>query len=172
MQTELKDVELRDYFAGQAMLAVMQEENLHGVNLPYVKSKASRGKNAGTWMHPILFIKFAMWLNPRFEYYVIKFVYDELIKYRHSAGDNYKGLTSALTKFDKVDFTQIAKGLNYIIFNEHKPELRQQASEAQLKELTDLQNKLAFAIDMGYIRSYDQLLYEMRLIWHKKYQRF
>ena len=40
---------------------------LEGVNLPYVKSKASRGKNAGTFMHPFLFIKFAMWLNPRFE---------------------------------------------------------------------------------------------------------
>jgi len=55
----------------------------------------SRGKNGGTWMHPYLFIDFAMWINPRFKLDVIRFVYDQLIQYRHQAGDNYRGLTSA-----------------------------------------------------------------------------
>ena len=145
------------------------EENLHGVNLPYVKSKASRGENAGTWMHPILFIKFAMWLNPKFEYFVIKFVYDELIKYRHSAGDNYRSLTSSAQKLDGVDFIKIAKALNYIVFNRHDENLRQLATKDQLKELSDLQSKLAFAIDMGYIRTFDQLINEMRRVWEYKY---
>lgn len=145
------------------------EENLHGVNLPYVKSKASRGENAGTWMHPILFIKFAMWLNPKFEYFVIKFVYDELIKYRHSAGDNYRSLTSSAQKLDGVDFIKIAKALNYIVFNRHDENLRQLATKEQLKELSDLQSKLAFAIDMGYIRTFDQLINEMRRVWEYKY---
>jgi hypothetical protein len=148
---------------------MVSEENL---NTPLEGYHKIRGKNGGTWMHPILFIKFAMWLNPRFEYYVIRFVYDELIKYRHSAGDNYKGLTSALTQFETVNYSQVAKGLNYIVFGKHEPELRQQANEVQLKELTDIQNKLAFAVDMGYIRSYAQLLNEMRIMWHKKYKRF
>lgn len=40
-------------------------------------------------MHPILFVKFAMWLNPRFEVQVIKFVYDQMLKYRNDAGDAY-----------------------------------------------------------------------------------
>lgn len=32
------------------------------------------------WMHPSLFIKFAMWLDPKFELDVIKTVYDNLDK--------------------------------------------------------------------------------------------
>lgn len=34
-----------------------------------------------------------MWINPKFEVKVIKFAFDELIKYRNDAGDNYKLLT-------------------------------------------------------------------------------
>lgn len=42
-------------------------------------SKTCRGKkNGGTWMHPVLFIKFAMYLSPRFEYHVLKFVADDM----------------------------------------------------------------------------------------------
>ena len=41
------------------------------------------------WMHPYLFIKFAMWINSTFEVQVIKFVFDELISLRCDAGDNY-----------------------------------------------------------------------------------
>lgn len=53
--------------------ALMDEENLNTQNSAYLKS---RGKQGGTWMHPYLFVKFAMWLNPRFEVKVIKLVYD------------------------------------------------------------------------------------------------
>lgn len=68
---------------------IMERENLHTPKLVYVKSKASRGDNAGTWMHPMLFIDFAMWINPSFKYDVLKFVYDQMIAYRNEAGDAY-----------------------------------------------------------------------------------
>lgn len=72
----------------------MEEENLKVPNLAYLKT---RGKyNGGTWMHPYLFVKFAMWLNPRFEVKVVKFVYDQLIEYRHHAGDNYNVLARSI----------------------------------------------------------------------------
>jgi hypothetical protein len=121
-------------------------------------------------MHPYLFIDFSMWLNPKFKYDVIKFVHDQLIQFRHSAGDNYKGLTSAIQRFNNVNYCQLAKGLNYIIFNKHEENLRQKASEIQLKQLTDLQKQLAFSIDMGYIKSFDELINEMRRIWNNKKQ--
>lgn len=148
------------------------EENLHTPLEAYVKTRASRGENVGTWMHHILFIKFAMWINPRFEYFVIKFVYDELIKFRHSAGDNYKGLTSTLNNFENVDYVKLATGLNYIVFAEHHSGIRQQASQEQLKELTALQQQLAFSIRMGYIRTFDQLINEMRRIYEMKHLTF
>lgn len=93
--------ELKDYFLNKStdelIQIIIDEENLHTGNSPYVKSRASRGGNAGTWMHPILFIDFAMWLNPRFKYHVIKFVYDELIRLRHESGDMFVAMNKAIT---------------------------------------------------------------------------
>ena len=132
----------------------------------------TRGKNGGTWMHPYLFIDFAMWINPKFKLDVIRFVYDQLIQFRHSAGDNYIGLTSAVQRFTNVNYSTLAKGLNYIVFNEHSDGLRQKANESQLKQLTELQKQLAFAIDMGYIKSFDELVNEMRRIWNIKHNVF
>lgn len=141
-------------------------------NSVIMKSRANKGINAGTWMHPYLFIDFAMWLNPKFKLEVIKFVYDQLIEFRHSAGDMYRGLTNSLMKFKDVNYSQVAKGLNWITFDKHESGIRQVASQNQLKELTDLQKKLAFAIDMGYIKSYDQLIKEMRKLYNVKNSKF
>lgn len=121
------------------------------------------------WMTPMLFIKFAMWLNPSFEVKVIKFVYDNLIAFRNDAGDNYIELSNAVQRLNGCDFPQMAKGLNWIVFNHHEKGIRQKASQAQLKELNELQKKLAFAVDMGYIRSFDELINEMRRIWGIKW---
>lgn len=124
------------------------------------------------FMHPYLFIDFAMWLNPKFKYAVIKFVYDQLIEYRHDVGDLYIGLSRAISIFKNVNYSQVAKGLNYIIFGNHRKNLRQLASENQLKKLRDLQSKLAFAVDMGYIKTYDELINEMRKIYHDNWSKF
>ncbi len=169
--------EVKEFFKlGQtkAFIQVLAaEEGLHRENSTYVKSRASRGANAGTWMHPILFIKFAMWINPRFEYFVIKFVYDQLIEYRHLAGDNYRTITKSVQAFEKVDYTKLAKALNYIVFGRHEGGiLRQIATQDQLKELSELQKQLAFAIDMGYIKTFDTLINEMRRIYSIKNNRF
>lgn len=148
---------------------LITEENLDGPSEAYVKSKASRGANAGTWLHPLLFIKFAMWLNPKFEYYVIRFIYDQLIEYRHSAGDNYKILNRAASKFKNVDYPTIAKALNYIVFGKHDKELRQHATKEQLDELTRTQQNLSHAIDTGLINSYDSLIKHMRKMYYHKW---
>jgi hypothetical protein len=149
--------------------ALMYEEDLHTQDSAYLKSKASRGANAGTWMTPILFIKFAMWLNPTFEVQVIKFVYDNLIAFRNDAGDNYIGLSNAVQRLNSCDYPQMAKGLNWIVFNKHEKGIRQKATQLELEELTEIQKKLAFAIDMGYIRTFDELINEMRRMWHLKW---
>lgn len=81
------------------MEALVNEGILDTPKEGYVKSKASKGKNAGTWMHPYLFIKFAMWLSPKFEVKVINFVYDKLIEFRNESGENYKEYASAINKW-------------------------------------------------------------------------
>ena len=43
------------------------------------------------------------------------------------------------------------------------------AKGEQLKELDDLQKSLSFAIDMGYIKSFSNLIDEMRKIYKNKH---
>lgn len=149
------------------------DENHHADYEPVTVIKGrntKKGKTPDTvWYHPYLFIKFAMWLNPRFELQVIKFVYDQLIEYRNEAGDGYNEICAAVQGFVNIDYRTMAKGLNWIVFGKHKKDLRQVASEKQLAEMVQLQKNLAFSIDMGYIRSFDELLNEMRKIYRYKY---
>lgn len=136
----------------------------------------SRGKNGGTWMHPYLFIDFAMWLNPKFKLQVIKFVYDELIKYRNEAGDAYKEMCSAIAgiankkESASVAITKVAKALNYIVYNAHEAEIRnKQAEESKVKELAELEKDIAKLINRRFITSYDQLIKYLRQLWSEKY---
>lgn len=162
--------EIKDFFENKSTKEFIQtiesEDSANRGNSPYLKT---RGKHGGTWMHPYLFIDFAMWLNPKFKYKVIQFVHDQLIEQRHSAGDMYKTLSNAASQLPGVNYSQLAKGLNYIVFGRHESgTLRQHATREQLNQLSEIQNKLAFAVDMGYIHTFQQLLNEMRKIWHYK----
>lgn len=135
-------------------------------------SKARVDRGGGTWMHPFLFIKFAMYLSPKFEYQVIKFVYDELIKNRHLAGDNYKLFSATASVFPDCNYAHLTKGLNWIVFNKHHKDIRNTASYEQLNELHKLEEKLCFAIDMGMIRNFPQLIETMRKMWRDRWCRF
>lgn len=123
-------------------------------------------------MHPFLFIDFAMWINPKFKLSVIKFVYDQLIKQRNNAGDNYISLSASGVKLKGYDFREVAIAMQWIVFNKRGKNLRQTANEQQLQELNKLQSDLSFLIDNSYITSYSQLLKDMRKMYNKKYTKF
>lgn len=169
--------EMRDFFDNKSteefIEALILEENLNMGNSPYLKT---RGKNGGTWMHPILFIDFAMWINPKFKVKVLKFVYDELIKCRHDAGDNYVLLSKSISKivnnaFLPIAIQNIAKAINHIVFNKHLAGIRNiEASEEALRELSSLELKLSELIEDGFITTYDQLIAYLRKQWNNKYQ--
>jgi len=148
---------------------IMKDESFTHRDSVYVKSRASRGTTSGTWMHPYLFIDFAMWINPKFKLQVIKFVSDQLIDFRHEAGDNYRELSSAVQQFKGIDYKHMARALNYIVFNTHKKELRQTATEKQLDDLRKIQKHYAFAVNTGLIKSWADLLEHMRTMWAVKW---
>jgi len=56
------------------------------------------GRYGGTWLHPIQFIDFMMWLSPTFRYQALKMVHDKLIEFRNDSGDSFKMMNAALTK--------------------------------------------------------------------------
>ena len=71
------------------------------------------GKTQGTWMHPYMFIDFAMWLSPEFKYNTIKWVHDNLIKIRIESGDNYNAMCASLNRRFREQFGSPAPVLLY-----------------------------------------------------------
>lgn len=147
--------------------AIQESENFNSRKSVFLKSA---GRYGGTWMHPYLFIDFAMWLNPTFKLHVIKFVHDQLIAFRHKAGDNYRGFCSAVLKIEpKIDFKEPAKWLNYVVFDQHGQNLRQHATEEQIKDLAQLEQKYTTLIEEGYIHSVEVLKSKLRNEYAKRH---
>lgn len=153
--------------------ALISEENFNSRNSVYLKS---RGKyNGGTRMHPLLFIDFAMWLNPSFKIKVLRFVYDQLIEYRNEAGNAYKEMTSSLSKIVERSFLptaiqNIAKAINHIVFGIHQSDIRnKQAEESKMKELFELERDVSKAINRGLIKNYNSLVEYLRDVWREKW---
>ena len=167
---DLKKKDMDDYLSIKStkefINTIMNEENLHTTKMVYL---SSRGKyNGGTWMHPLLFIDFAMWINPTFKYAALKFVYDQMIKYRNEAGDAYKTLATNVQKlvgsnFMPIAMRRIGEAINWIIFNCHEKDLRNKfGSEEKQNELYLFEIKVATLIDEGFITSYDDLIKYLR----------
>lgn len=170
---------LKDYLENKATqeftAALISEENLHGGNSPYVKSKARADRGGGTWMHPLMFIDFAMWLNPAFKVKVLKFVYDQMIKYRNDAGDAYKELGAAMATIVNKQFMATAmantsRGINFIVFGAHYTAIRNDKGTEELqRELFELERKVADLINDGFITEYEQVINYLRKKWKEKY---
>ena len=171
--------ELKDYLDNKTtqefVKALANEENLHGGKSPYVTSKARADRGGGTWMHPLMFVDFAMWLNPVFKVKVLKFVYDQMLKYRNDAGDAYKELASAIGKLVDKNFMhaamcKMAKAINYVVFGEHEHELRNKhGDETKQYELLDMERQVARLINDGFIRTYDEAIIYLRKKYVEKY---
>lgn len=127
--------------------------------LPSDLYETKRGRGGCTWMHPYLFVKFAMWLSPKFEVQVIKWVYDNLIDFRNQAGDYYKELCSAIMnrytqyfseKPSPLIFSNEAKFLNSLVVGEFKGLERNELNEKQLDLLNNLQKLDIDMIERGF----------------------
>lgn len=128
-----------------------------------------RGINRTTMCNPYIWVMIAMELNPELYAKVIIWLTDNLIINRIEAGDKYNELCRACSKFKDVDYRMIAKGLNYIVFNIHETMIRNKASQEELRELDDLQKSLAFSVNMGYIKSFNDLHCTMQKLWFEKW---
>lgn len=89
------------------------------------------------WVHPLVFLDFAMWLNPDFKYDAVKMVYDKLIQLRIEVGDN----TNPYNKWIEETFgksqhniSNIRQGLNKAVFGYHDSVINQR-DYATIKEL-------------------------------------
>lgn len=156
--------EIKDYLSNKAtkelIATIENRENLNGDNSPYL---GTRGKNGGSWMHPVLFMDYAMWINASFKYDVIKFVYDQMIEYRNKSGDAYKELAAAISTITPKHLMQdvmrkIGTSINIIIKGKHEKNLRNRYGDEQSQiEYMELEKKLAMLINEGFIKSLSDL---------------
>lgn len=127
------------------------------------------------WMHPLVFLDFAMWLNPAFKVKVLKFVADQMIFYRNEAGEAYKRLASAISKIVKPEqmkeaMRQTAEGLNLCIFNNHKTAIRNEhGTEDNQRKLFELERLVATLIEDGFITKHDDVMEYLHKQWRKGY---
>ena len=84
-------------------------------------------------------------------------------------------LHSSFSQFDGVagfeDYVKLAKALNWIVFDKHETGIRNFANQAQLKKLEQLERQMAFSIDMGYIKSFQQLIIDLRNIYSRTHSK-
>lgn len=152
---------------------IIIEDESKDRNSVYLKSRGRH--NGGTWMHPLLFIDFAMWLNPKFKLQVLKFVQDEMIKHRNNAGDAYSMLASSIQSLVgansmKTLMPNVSKGINYVVFNNHcTGERNKHGEQDKQQELYALEIKISELIDEGFLKSYEQVMQYLRERWAKKY---
>lgn len=127
--------------------AILKRLNSNDNNCCYLESDIIRSMkwrvNWGTWMHPYMFIDFAMWLSPDFKVMCIEWIYDHLIELRNQVWDEYKELTHSIKTYlqpvNVETYKDEIKMINKLVFWTETREQRQQASSDQLRLLQTLQ---------------------------------
>ena len=101
-----------------------------------------------------------MWLNPRFEVQVIKFVYDQLITLRNQIGDGYKDFSAACNKIGCVtpeDYKIMARCLNCAVLGkERQSRQRNELTEKEADDIDKISNLFVNAVENGWITTIDQ----------------
>ena len=82
--------------------------------------RGGRGHSDSTWVHPMLFLKYMMFLSPSFEYRALKMVQDNLIQLRNETGDARKTLATAITKWAYANGAKSQEQITKIIMIVHK----------------------------------------------------
>jgi len=123
-----------------------------------VYKTTGRGENKRVMCDPYIWVLVAMELNPQIYAKVIMWVTDKLILNRIEAGNFYKKLSSALERLGKPDYISIAIALNMAVFGEHFTGIRNTKSEKELENLYRLEDKIAFAIDNGFVKTQEEVI--------------
>ena len=124
-----------------------------------------RGENREVFAHPDVFVLLSLELNPIFYAKTVTWLTDNLVANRIVAGDENNQLMGRLKynwQPDVSTYQHVNRALNYIVFGKHESNIRNTASNEQLKDLERLQNNFAFAIDCGYVKNEKQLMNKLR----------
>lgn len=89
---DLPLLRLNTYFANSANKEFVKE-----LEAKYGKVKTDgRGKGNQVWVHPLLFLDIALWIDPKMKVEVYEWLMDNLLQFRNDSGDSYKKMCGAL----------------------------------------------------------------------------
>jgi len=105
----------------------------------------TRGRNGGTWMHPILFMDLALTLSPKLKLEVYEWLHDELLKYRNDSGDSYQKMAGAIFSkcSDKSRFAKYITSVSMKIKRACGVDDWESASEDKLRLRDKMHNNIA-----------------------------
>lgn len=131
--------------------------------------------NQKWYVNPYLFVMIALELDPEIYAKVIIWLTDGLIEKRNEAGEIYIKMSRAVSSLvkDPAEFKdkirRVAKGINFIVFNEHEDNRRNRASRNEMMEIVLWENTITAIIESGLIKSYNELIEFLGKEWKKKW---
>lgn len=150
----LPEKQLQSYFTLDSTSELISELMIsEGLAEECVK-KAKRGKDGGTWVHPILFIDMAMWYSPELKIKVIKWAIDGLLLRRNESGESFKAAMSALTEsfpqyFEKpISYAKVANAISAACGVGTDEDKWQRATEQQLQLRDKIQEHIVLLADV------------------------
>jgi len=144
---DLETKSLNVYFNSSATKEFMRElKSKYGE----IKTRGKGKKGGTTWVHPLLFLDIALWIDPRMKVEVYEWLMDNLLKFRNDSGDSYKRMTGALyvNAKNKRNFLNSIKAVASLIKRECGVQDWNSATEEQLQLRNKMHDYIAFACDM------------------------
>jgi len=138
------------------MRSLMKQENIADIVI------AGKGRYSKTWVHPLVFFDYAMWLSPDFKIKVYEWLYDNMTIFRDESGESYKKLAGIVREHYTVAQVGLAmqniaraikRDLGVSDWNNTTPKKLQQRDEIHkslsmlLKAKVDLKTAYALALE-------------------------
>lgn len=123
-----------------------------GIAQVYISKK---GKNGGTYAHPLLLIELAMYCDRDFKYKALNWVKDRLCDYRDSSGESYKTLSGVIDRAlnlppDKKSGLALAISQTAIAIKAHIGVVDwNKATEQQLQARDSIHRDLCLLLEAG-----------------------
>ena len=103
-----------------------------------------------TWVHPLLFLDIALWLDPKMKVEVYEWLLDNLLKFRNDSGDSYNKMCGALFSItkNKGNFNKDIQVVAKLIRTECGVQDWNTATEQQLQLRDKMHEFISFACCM------------------------
>lgn len=146
-------------------------------NVVVKQQKGRRFKEGGSeksiyWLHPLLFIDCCQYISTDFKIKAIKMVADQLLIYRVDICNRYhqwrEFLQNKLGAKD-WDYSNTQKEMNKAVFGYHETNIRDKATEEQLKLMEQYEDTIYNMYDLGFIKDCKDVRNALKIFQEKNF---